>query len=132
MAKKSSSIIFGSLSQAIAQIGALPKGRPLSEVLKLVQGEIDSSKVRVSQNLHRATLEVSTGKVVTVRVTAVRGVPSGGHFAFRFKPPRDLSSYDRLYFGGLNPQGKAVVHKFKPEEIGTRQTLTLRVGAKGT
>jgi hypothetical protein len=129
MTDPSKTVIRGSLAQVIAQIAALPKGRPLSEVLKIVQSEIDSPKVHVSRDLRRATLETSTGRLISVRVTAARQTHAGLP-QFRFKPPRDLKSYQILYFGGLNLQGKAVVHRFSPREIGTRQTLTLRAGTK--
>ncbi len=44
MANESPRSIYGSLSQVIDLVAALPNSGPLAEVLKIVQSEIDSPK----------------------------------------------------------------------------------------
>jgi hypothetical protein len=115
--------ISGSLAQVINRLTtATPKGQPLAEVLKIVQKETDSSNVRVSPDLRRATLEA--GGLVSVRVTAARQPYRHGPWHLRFKSPSGPTQYRLFYFGGLNQHGAAVVHKVMPQEIGTKRTLT--------
>jgi hypothetical protein len=117
--------IQGSWNQVIAQLAELPNGRALSEALKLVKVDFESAKLRVSSDLRRATLEITNGKLVSVRVTTGRPSGAGGGLRFRFKPPRDLTDFEGLYFGGLNQQGNAVIKRFTPQGIGLRRTLTI-------
>jgi hypothetical protein len=116
---------YASLSQIIDRIAAMPNGRPLAEVLKIVQKDTDSSKVRVSSDLRRATLEVPDGGLVSVRVTAARQSAAHGPWLFRFKSPSDTKRFRALFFGGLNRRGVAVVHKLAPADIGSKKTITL-------
>jgi hypothetical protein len=81
--------------------------------------------VIVSSDLRRASLKLSNGRDATVRVTLGKPVESG-YLRFRFKTPIDLGRYDHLYFGGLGGNGKAIVRRFTPSEIGHLKTITLR------
>jgi hypothetical protein len=85
MAKKSSNITYGSLAEAIDQIGAFGERSTALRVLRLVQLQINTSQVRVSQDLRRASLEASSGKLVAVRVTCARQL-QGGISQFRLSP----------------------------------------------
>ena len=117
--------ISGSLAQVINRLTtATPKGQPLAEVLKIVQKETDSPNVRVSPDLRRATLQESDGSLVSVRVTIARQPYPNGPRHLRFKSPSEPTKYRRLYFGGLNQHGAAVVHQVTPSEIGGKRTLT--------
>lgn len=116
---------IGSLAQIIDRVAAMPNGRPLAEVLTLVQKDAASAKVRVSTDLHRATLELADGGLVSVRVTTARQAHLHGAWLFRFKSPSDTKQFRALYFGGLNRQGVPVVHKLTAAEIGAKKTITL-------
>lgn len=125
MPKQSRSDIRGSLSQVIERLALLPKGHAVAEVLKVVQKDADSTKVRVSADLHRATLETSEGGLISVRITSARQAHLHSPWLFRFKSPRDTKQFQALYFGGLNQRGAAVVHKLTATEIGPKKTITL-------
>jgi hypothetical protein len=116
---------YASLAQTIARVAATPNGGPLAEVLRIVQKDTDSAKVRVSTDLHRATLEAPDGGLITVRVTVARQPYANGPWHFRFKSPTDAMHFRALYFGGLNQRGAAVVHKLTAAEIGSKKTITL-------
>ena len=116
---------YAPLTQTIDRVAAMPNGRPLAEVLKLVQKDTDSTKVRVSTDLHRATLEAPEGGMIAVRVTAARQSRPHGPWLFRFKSPSDTKQFRALFFGGLNQRGAAVVHKLTAAEIGSKKTITL-------
>lgn len=117
--------LSGSLSHVIDRVAGLPNGRALAEVLKLVRKDADSGKVRVSNDLHRATLEVSDGGLIAVRVTEARQPYANGPWHFRFKSPSDAKQFQAIYFGGLNQQGVAVVRKLTATDIGPKRTITL-------
>src|ERR1700734_1198663 len=106
----------GSLPQVIERVAAMPNGRALAEVLKLVQKDTDSAKVRVSTDLHRATLETSEGGLIAVRVTTARQPYVHGACRFRFKSPSNAKQFRVLYFGGLNERGAAIVNKLTAAE----------------
>ena|SRR5579863_7002713 len=114
-----------SLAQTIDRVAAMPNGRPLAEMLKIVQKDTDSASVSVSKDLHRATLETSDGGLVFVGATAARQSRLNGPWNFRFKSPRETRQFRALYFGGLNRQGIAIVHKLTAVEIGPKKTITL-------
>ena len=116
---------YAPLTQTIDRVSAMPNGRPLAEVLKLVQKDTDSTKVRVSTDLHRAELETPEGGLIAVRVTAARQPYGHGPWHFRFKSPTDATQFRALYFGGLNQRGAAVAHKLTVAEIGSKKTITL-------
>ncbi|HEY1748540.1 MAG TPA: hypothetical protein VGG11_17465 [Xanthobacteraceae bacterium] len=116
---------YASLTETIDRVAAMPNGRPLAEVLKLVQKDTDSTKVRVSPDLHRATLEPPEGGLIAVRVTVARQPYAHGPWHFRFKSPTDAKQFRALYFGGLNQRGTAAVHKLTAAEIGSKKTITL-------
>jgi hypothetical protein len=116
---------YASMAQTINHVKATPNGLALAEVLKLVQRDIESAKVSVSTNLHRATLETSDGSLIAVCATTARQPYIDGPWNLRFKPPTDARRFRILYFGGLNHQGKAVVHKMTATEIGSKKTITL-------
>lgn len=116
---------YAPLAQTIDRVAAMPNGRALAEVLKLVRRDADSAKVRVSADLHRATLEAPEGGLIAVRVTKARQPYAHGPWHFRFKSPTDAKQFRTLYFGGLNHRGVAVVRKMTAAEIGPKKTITL-------
>jgi hypothetical protein len=126
--KHSSKDIIGGIAEAIARLAALPEGRALSAVLQAVEPEVRGAKVKVSGDMHRASVDLVDGKLAAVRVTTAKSSRPGAVPTLRFKPPRNTSDFAVLYFGGLDGKGRAVVHKRKPHDIGTLKTLTLRCG----
>lgn len=116
---------YAPLAQTIDRVAAMPNGRPLAEVLRIVQKVTDSAKVWVSKDLRRATLEAPDGRLIAVRVTAARQPYANGPWYFRFKSPRDAKQFRDLYFGGFNHRMVAVAHKLTAAEIGSKKTITL-------
>jgi hypothetical protein len=116
---------YATLSQVINRVAAMPNGRPLAEVLRIVQKDTDSAKVLVSSDLRRATLEIPGGGLASARVTSARQSHPHGSWQFRFKSPSDTKQFRVLFFGGLNHRGVAVIHKLTAAEIGPKKTITL-------
>jgi hypothetical protein len=115
------------LATVVEKLEASPKGKALGEVLKILAPEIGNGAVTVSNDERRATVALASGNFVAVRVAP----PGNGSLTrFRFKCPRDLGTYERLYFGGLAPDGRAVVQRFAPMDLSDLQTITVRGPAK--
>jgi hypothetical protein len=119
----------GSVAEVVAKLSEIAAGATLAAVIKAVQAELGNGRVRVSSDMHRATVTLENGKIATVRATSAKRTNSNAALTLRFKPPLDPSEFETLYFGGRDASGRAIVHKFKPQEIKGRRTLTLRYGA---
>jgi hypothetical protein len=116
----------GEFSDVLARVSADPKGHALATVLKAIESEAGRSKVIISSDMRRATLNLSNGKTATVRVTSGEYIGQSGYLRFRFKRPAELGRYEHLYFGGLGGNGKTIVRRFTPSEIGHLKTITIR------
>ena len=119
-------VIQGKLTDVLSMISTSPIGRALAAVLDSIELELGSVNVRISSDLRRATVHLPNRKLATVRVTSAKPQRVGGMPYFRFRTPAHSQRYDRLYFGGIAGDGRPIVYKFTPSEIGDLQTLTLK------
>jgi hypothetical protein len=119
----------GNVTEIVARLAETAGGGTLAAVIGAVQAELGNARVRISSDLHRATVTLENGKIATVRATSAKRSNPTAALTLRFKPPLDPSEFETLYFGGQDAEGRAVVHKFKPQDIKGRRTLTLRCGA---
>lgn len=116
----------GTIESVIRDLQNSEGALPLRTVLSKLQSEFTNATVVISNDSRRATVTMPDKKLVTVRVANAATRPSGGPL-FRFKRPSDVKRYHALYFGGVTSAGQTIVQRFQPAELGTIQTISIRI-----